>query len=196
MTSKVCNKCGQKGHMRSNHHRCPFNKRVIREKTRLEEEEKYFQAKAEQEAEDIFNEFYEQISREYKQREEEYARKAEQARIQAEHALEQARLKAEQTHVNMHAAFKKYCEEMEQECINEKGFLRSVDIPYPTKNSIVQLLNTSRNRDKAYKQLAKSWHPDRFMNKYHTRIHEDDKKLITAKITETFQMISAVYNRN
>jgi hypothetical protein len=159
------------GHLRSNHLKCPFNKRVI---------------KMNEQKEKFYKEYMEQANKREQEREKERERKKREDDEFIDKLIKELEdaIKFENDDII----------DKETKFFNDHtSIIRSSDIPYPSKNTISNLINTAIDRDKVYKNLAKTWHPDRFMNKYNSRIHIDDRKIILAKITETFQMIASIY---
>lgn len=75
--------------------------------------------------------------------------------------------------------------------ISSDSMLNTSDIPYPNKTWIAKQMRTGC--EAAYKQLAKRWHPDSFMNKFCKRINPDDKQNILKSVTAAFQLISEEY---
>lgn len=67
------------------------------------------------------------------------------------------------------------------------GTISMKDIPFPNKRTLAR---DAKNKEQ-YKKLAMRWHPDKFQQKYGARLAASEKEKITARVVETFQIISA-----
>jgi len=68
----------------------------------------------------------------------------------------------------------------------EEGEITLLDIPFPTDAS-----SYLRVGQKDFKKLAMRWHPDKFMQRFGTKLRAAQKEDILNQVKATFQQVNA-----
>ena len=77
-----------------------------------------------------------------------------------------------------------------QRLAESKGELGLDDIPIPEGSGLVCTMD-----QKDFREMAKRYHPDKFMQKYGRKLKEDDAEAILETVVAVFQRINAAYSR-
>lgn len=66
------------------------------------------------------------------------------------------------------------------------------NVPFPSEEMLHCVGDVDSSlRDQWFKSLARRWHPDRFQNRFGSRMDHDDKEQIIAKVTEVFCLLTS-----
>jgi len=68
--------------------------------------------------------------------------------------------------------------------------IRVSDVPFPSiakMRASMGLQDNDEAREKTFKKIALRWHPDKFMQRFGSRLHPDDREMIEDKVKDTFQ---------
>lgn len=74
-----------------------------------------------------------------------------------------------------------------------------VDVPWPALEASalgLELQRAKAERKKAFRELSLRWHPDRFLQSFGSRLHEEDREAILSKVTEVSQAINALFQES
>ena len=68
--------------------------------------------------------------------------------------------------------------------------IRLSDVPFPSVAKMraqMGLQDNDEARERIFKKVALRWHPDKFMQRFGSRLHPDDRGMIEERVKDTFQ---------
>jgi len=73
--------------------------------------------------------------------------------------------------------------------------IRMQDVPFPSEDALKGGGLSRENQKKVFKEWARRWHPDKFMQSFGGRLDEEAKEAIQDRVKATFQSIQASFQK-
>ena len=83
------------------------------------------------------------------------------------------------------------------EYLESKETIHLADIQFPTQLMLRrEALLHSKERKKIFHNLAKRWHPDKFLQRFGSKIDADDRGEIEERVKATFQAVQSAFQKD